>query len=234
MVTSNTIDAMAIPIYIMDGDNIQENTLFHGTDRRVIEMSDNERMEYLDDCSRSIDYLWPFYEPIYKKDLTIGVLKERLISDEDISVWYNLCNALTCNNARLNGNQSYQYGDFYLTTEEWKAENYARRAFAGGEKGLIAYRMYDAAQRIKFDNWYPSTEVARAFKRIKDFAECKEEPIVLAFNNLDIKYMSDAKGRPIMVGVFQDLRYTKPIDLNLYEAKNHLDRYFSTRDLVIR
>ena len=39
--------------------------LYHGTDARLISMSESERCEYLSDCQKVIDYLWDIYKPYY-------------------------------------------------------------------------------------------------------------------------------------------------------------------------
>lgn len=43
---------------------------YHGTDARIIEMAEKERIQYLEDCNSVIDYLYPFYLPLLKKDRT--------------------------------------------------------------------------------------------------------------------------------------------------------------------
>ena len=46
---------------------IKSIPFYHGTDARMIEMSETERQQYLDDCNRIIDYLSPFYLPLLEE-----------------------------------------------------------------------------------------------------------------------------------------------------------------------
>ena len=39
-------------------------TLYHGTDARIIEMTNEERRQYLDDCNLVIDNLHPLFKPL--------------------------------------------------------------------------------------------------------------------------------------------------------------------------
>ena len=38
--------------------------LYHGTDARIIEMSEEERVQYLQDCNLVIDALHPLFKPL--------------------------------------------------------------------------------------------------------------------------------------------------------------------------
>ena len=157
--------------------------LYHGTDMRIVQMSEEERSALRNDCETASQYLWEILS-IYKDDSDfISRVKE------DPVRWYNLENAITCYNACLNGNRQYQYDVFHLTTTRIKAEHYAIRSFAFGEIRLIPYRMYDAIKQIDLKEWNPDNKVEKAIEHIVNFAEEYNEkrPVVFEFNNLDFE-----------------------------------------------
>lgn len=43
-------------------------TLYHGTDARMLEMSEAERKQYLADCNLAIDALFPFFKPLFQQE----------------------------------------------------------------------------------------------------------------------------------------------------------------------
>ena len=124
-----------------------------------------------------------------------------------------------------NGNQQYQYGDLYLTSSRIKAENYARRSFAGGELGLIAYRMISALEVLSFDNLYSDQNISSVIQMIKSFAEDEvaKSPVVVKAYNLEPKCLLTDEGKIIDwessdSHIFQDYRYTQKVKLDLKYA----------------
>ena len=118
---------------------------YHGTDAWMVMMSEAERFEYKQVCSMAIAYLWTLYHPFHEKDMMLRDLMPALKYDEDPTMYLNLMSAMNCLGGMMSGNGLYQYDAFYLTTLHGRAESYARRAFAGGEYALTAFRMYQAA-----------------------------------------------------------------------------------------
>lgn len=53
----------------VNNDNIMNENLdlnlYHGTDARIISMSETERNAYLSNCQKVIDYLWDTYKPYH-------------------------------------------------------------------------------------------------------------------------------------------------------------------------
>ena len=193
---------------------------YHGTDARMVIMSEVERRQYKQACMTAIDYLWPFFEPYYQRDVMVKELKEPLGYYDDRALYANLHDALTRKHARMTGNQLYQYDCFYVTNLRGRAKSYAFRAFAGGEIGLTAYRMYQAALKIGFPQWAPSAEVEAALKQISDFAHQPAQPVLFAFDRLELDYLQDEDGSAIDDFSFlpQNARYNKAVVLDIAKA----------------
>ena len=194
---------------------------YHGTDLRLAKLSDEERAIYKKDCMQVIDYMWQFFGPIYQRDAMIKELKEPLDFYEDSTLYYNLQDALTRNNARKIGNQLYQYDCFYLTSLKKFAKDYAYKGFAGGEIGLTAYRMIEAANKIKFDGTKLSNDIRASIDRITTFAETPAQPVIFVFNNLEKEYIEMEDGSKIdwsRKRRIQNIRYTNPIIFDTNKA----------------
>lgn len=170
--------------------------LYHGTDARIIRMPDDERNRYMNSCHAVVNYLWQFFETTYKENKT-AQYKEILSKVEDPNLYYNLLEKLAMVDMMKNGRQQYQYGDLYLTSREHTADNYAKRSFAGGEIGLIAYRMIQAAEIIGFDGLYDNSEAVADIDIVRRFSTNKNEPIVLKIRDLDPSFLQTDTGKPI-------------------------------------
>ncbi len=176
------------------------NTLFplyHGTDLRIAKMSKEERASFRTDCEKTVEALWNVYKPYLDANyFPRDTFKELFKGDKNKTRWYNLCNALTCYSARLNGNVQYQYDCFYLTNFREIAEDYARSSFAFGEIGLLPFRMFDAMRVLQFPEWSPNKEVADALNRIVDFAEDADHacPVIFEIYNLDFNHIEIERG----------------------------------------
>lgn len=46
-------------------------TLYHGTDMRILKMSDAEREKFKRDCINAIDYMWQFILPLDEEKVII-------------------------------------------------------------------------------------------------------------------------------------------------------------------
>ena len=170
--------------------------LYHGTDARIIRMSDDERKRYMNSCHSVVNYLWPFFETTYKENKT-AQYKEILSKVGDSNLYYNLLEKLAMVNLMRKDQQQYQYGDLYLTSRENTADNYSKRSFAGGEIGLIAYRMIQAAEIIGFDGLYNNSEVVADIEMVQRFSTIKNEPVVLKIRDLEPSYLQTDTGEPI-------------------------------------
>lgn len=212
-------------------------TLYHGTDARVVAMSIAERKQFLDNCRNALNSLWELYEPLYmvseEFDITTNVFpklfpkrkiddyKELLMSKNEY-IYHNLLEKLFMIDSWKKGIQQYQYGDLYLTSFEMKAEKYALRSFAGGELGLMVYRLVEAADIIGLD--YSQTKDRKAIEQVMDFAkdESKEEPVVIMLPDVPIKNLLSDSGMPLdetIATLIQDFRYVGDYYLDLKMAR---------------
>lgn len=206
---------------------------YHGTDARMIEMSETERQQYLGDCNGIIDYLSPLYFPlleevpceIERQGQIIKIFKTRLevyykdlLNEKGEQYLYeNLYEKLNMLQWKNNNAGLYQYGDFYLTTNKRMALDYARRSYAGGEIALIAYRLIQGSDIINFADFNPGKDRIRIIERIKEFAkEGNERPVIVTFNNIDMDYLIREDGIPLTkdaITILSNFRYLRPQDL---------------------
>ena len=113
--------------------------LYHGTDARIVMMTDDERQQYLDHCENVIDYLFPFYDKLATIFKTVQdeyqgqlIFIDRCLLDvrfkdklEQIpGLFSNLHKSITLIQARNRGNGQYQYGSFYVSISTG-GKNYA-------------------------------------------------------------------------------------------------------------
>ena len=213
-------------------------TLYHGTDARIIEMSAKERKSYFDDVKNVIDCLWNLLKPYmqnvyYDKHINgqvIKVLEPKLYEYKELItikygevLWYNIYEKLLMLSTRDDGNEYYQYGSLYLTNLKIKAGNYARRAFAGGELGLIAYRLIQAAEILEQYDFTENDAVMKSVNNVKAFAESSPKPVIIPITEIDINYLFSENGKDLIFvdGMLfsQCLRYTKPYNLCLDNAE---------------
>ena len=214
--------------------------IYHGTDARMIEMSDEERLQYLSYCNLVIDNLYPFFKPlmvnemievehkgqkIYVPKTLLEVRYKKLLDEKGEPFLYtNLFEKLTMVEARNNGSGLYQYDDVYFCSSKTKAMHYSCRSYAGGETGLMAYRLIQGAEIIGFDNLYNTEEVKKAAEIIKDFAkEGNERPAIVTMDEYDINSLFLEKGTPLSKLDLEEwhksknkchisFRYTGPVD----------------------
>ena len=170
--------------------------LYHGTDARIVKMSDEERYNYIKTCHAVVSYLWDFFKPLYR-ERKLEQYKEVLSPKDNPYLYANVYEKLSMVDMMNNGCQQYQYGDLYLTSRDNSAYNYARRSFAGGEIGLIAYRMIETAEIIGFDGLYENKAAVADIETVKQFALEENEPVIIKVKNLDPKYLQTDTGEPI-------------------------------------
>ena len=217
-------------------------TLYHGTDARILSMSKEERLQYKKECDLIIDTLYPFFQPLLKWEKTeIKVdgktifgyeyplkLKYGKILNEKggIYMYQNLFEKLAMIDCRNNNAGLYQYENLYLCSSKLTAASYATSSFAGGEMGLIAYRLIQGADIINFENFRPNSNIQSIMNKIREFAkEGNEKPAIVTIENIDVDYLSFEDGKPIEKDNFAEwleprrkrqlkFRYTKPLELS--------------------
>lgn len=217
-------------------------TLYHGTDARILSMSKEERLQYKKECDLIIDTLYPFFQPLLKwKKTEIKVdgktifgyeyplkLKYGKILNEKggMYMYQNLFEKLAMIDCRNNNAGLYQYENLYLCSSKLTAASYATSSFAGGEMGLIAYRLIQGADIINFENFRPNSNIQSIMNKIREFAkDGNEKPAIVTIENIDVDYLSFEDGKPIEKDNFAEwleprrkrqlkFRYTKPLELS--------------------
>lgn len=220
----------------------QTITLYHGTDARILEMTKEEKEQYIKDCNLVIDALFPFYKSlltyekieskdslgrkIYVFEYALKMKYEKLLNEKGGQYMYlNLYEKVMMIDSRNNNSGWYQYNDLYLCSSKIDAMDYARRSFAGGETGLNAYRLIQGAEIIGFEKVCQDPKVKHTAERIIDFAkEGNERPAIVTIDNVDVNYLLYEDGRALdkddlhgfdrMEGHHLKYRYTKPVELN--------------------
>lgn len=222
-------------------ENLDLN-LYHGTDARLIAMSKSERCEYLADCNKVIDYLWNIYKPyhltyedvetefngnkVYDSVSKLKIYyKDYITERSDKNLWFNIFDKLSMLQAKEHGNKQYQYGDLYLTGDKNKAIRYAYSLFAGGETGLIAYRLIQGAEIIGWIDTDKQCDIYELIGKIKSFATSEPKPVVLKVKDIDVDKLLLDNGRPLSSTDFTmidclDFRYACDCDLSNGNIEN--------------
>lgn len=211
--------------------------LYHGTDARLIKMPHNTLCTYIKDCNMVIDCLWPVFKPYWESEDVSTVIngQVRVINQFKIEKYKDvlnrhseglyifLSNRMITLEAREKGNELYQYGALYLTTDRYKAKRYAMNAFGGGEIGTTSYCLIQAAEALGWDVWKNNSKLANAIKNIKSFAETKPEPVIIPVTDIDFEHLCSQDGSKIYCidedTMPQDLRYTKEYRISLDNAE---------------
>ncbi|MBR5674276.1 MAG: hypothetical protein IKW97_07740 [Muribaculaceae bacterium] len=205
----------------IDLENI-DLELYHGTDAKVVRMTDDERKAHKTFCKRAIEYLYPLYLKTYY-DSSTGIFSvNKMELDNEINVDINR-ECLGRYRKMLRGHQLYQYPDnvVYLATLA-SAESYARKSFAGGEFGYIAYFLIKTAQNVELPGFDPDPEMENAIQHVLEFGEQKKEPVIFRFtinNDIDIEYLRDENGEFLPGANQGSFRYIGPIKLDLAKAE---------------
>ena len=120
----------------MNSINTVPITLYHGTDKKLLDYSEKERIEIQKLCNQISDYCYyrflddglSIYSPTNYKTKR---------GAEFGDYWYHFLDAFQKYDSRKKGSNLYQYGFLYLTGDRKKAENYARNAYIMGEQGSV-------------------------------------------------------------------------------------------------
>ena len=214
--------------------------LYHGTDARMLAMTREERSAFMSSVDIAITAMWQVYQPYFSNMVQseivlpwgakgyVMVREFERFKDcfDNPNDYNNLCEALMMQEARVNGSSDYQYGSLYLTGSWNKASRYAYRAFAGGEIGLLAYRMIKALEVLKLSKWNPDSEVLLAINRVLAFAEAETgpTPAVVTIDGVSFRDLLTEKGMPLQTELSDEIisvmsfRYLPSIDLSLYKV----------------
>lgn len=227
---------------------LKHKEFLHGTDARILAMSKQERAKLRDICIRLSNALWEFYEPLLENHYGRGYgfqgiecyIRKFIENDGTYPKYYNLRDKLACWSAKRNGNLEYQYeyDCTYLTTEDWKACDYARRAAQFGEVGAVANTLFDGFTKIfppSFVEHVKNIVSIADVTTLLDFVNGKAEPIILSIpvTSIDTNNLECADGKDInIVGNYEtDFRYNSDLNLNNFGYES-LDSFIKTRNVI--
>ena len=173
--------------------------LFHGTDAKIVKLSTQERMAFLNSCRDFIDFAVPFF----------SVLPEECPNGLNPNVFRSIPCAIQDARERHNGNMQYQYGDIYLTRYASDAFGYAMRAWAGGELARDAYSLAKGADYLRLEGWSPDGRMKNIMERIISFAEIPANPVAfyIPTEHLDLEKLKEFRGGPVDWDVAALFRY---------------------------
>lgn len=182
--------------------------LYHGTDAKMIRMSKEERQEHRTYCKQAIEYLYPVFKANYYDGNSGYYWGDIDKTNLDKETAYYLKDVLDCYRRMLNDHPLYQYPEdvIFLTSNPANAEGYAKRSFAGGEFGYIAYYMCKAANML-FPDLKPDKETSSAIKYVLEFGNKEREPKIMTVKNFEIKLLKDENGGSILDSVNDSFRY---------------------------
>lgn len=169
---------------------------YHGTDRRLLEMSASERLKMRDCIERINSFIWPYLEPYDPIHSQCGNYTLYKILKNDEVLMYNLLDKMVCWEKHLKGDSKYQYQKegIYLAAHKVRAANYARRASCYGEIGAIAYTFLKAIEKIKPINWNPSENIKADIEFFLQFKNEKPQPVIVHIKGLPIEKIESWKG----------------------------------------
>ena len=220
-------------------------TLYHGTDARILSMSKEERSSFLTDIDIALDYLWTIWEPLIQKTMirelrwpngefkgTVPISflesrKQQFIDAGQEILYKNLYEKVSMFSWTKEGAELYQYGALYVTMSKKTAADFARRSFAGGERGLIVYRMLEGIAFLGIPLGNPDKRTTDAIQRVKAFADANDAaPVIVTLKDVAPCDLLTESGKPAdaMLQLVLDsgiliepsFRYVKEIELSLF------------------
>lgn len=202
--------------------------MYHGSDLKIVSMSQEERIVYKNKCLALAEYLWPNFSECLQLGNFYRELKTRVSNDIGLSYWNNLWYAINCFSGYKNNSESYRYDNdvIYLTNLKYRAEDYARKAFAGGELGMIAYRFQEMAAYIGIDLSTIPHNLQSALEEMRLIGDSTPKPILFTIQNYDIDKLKFENGKSvpeIFLSLLDDnsggsFRYYGKIDFDLTHA----------------
>ena len=202
--------------------------MYHGSDLRIVSMSQEERIAYKNKCLILAEYLWPNFSECLQLGDYYRELNARVSNDVGLSYWNNFWYAINCFSGYKNNSESYQYDNdvIYLTNLKYRAEDYARKAFAGGESGMIAYRFQEMAAYIGFDLSTTPHNLQSALEEVRLMGDSTPKPVLFTIENYDIDKLKFENGKSVSEIILSSLddnfggsfRYYGKIDFDLASA----------------
>ena len=216
-------------------------TLYHGTDDRILKMSDEERKAFKNDCIMVSDYLWSIFKPYYETNTMVPInlpgyegctgmerklyeFKDAFEYDKSPDDYITLCYALSRQDARISGNEQYDYSHIYLSNQIERAKSYARRSSAFGEIGLTTLQLIEGEKKINLPEFNPDEKTIAAINKISSFAKEDAIPVVVELSDYDPETILFDNGRPLkwkLVNERVTLSLRCIVDIKLNELKKY-------------
>ena len=205
-------------------------------------MSKEERQQYKADAKIAINYLSSIFNS-YKENkrretVLIGgfrqitevskftEFKARFEKAGKLNIYNQLNSKLAMVESWKAGAEWYQYNCIYLCVSKWKAENYARNAFAGGEFGSMAYWLIKGTDFLQLPEYNPPANIKSIIDKIRAFGDSKPQPVVITINNINREDLLLENGMNVPWDVYDNMpdgdfsfRYLKDITLDLSNAE---------------
>ena len=167
---------------IMNSIDTVPITLYHGTDKKLLDYSEEERIAIQKLCTQISDYCYYLFLDDGLSIFSPTNYKIKRGSEIGDS-WSYFLNAFQKYDTRKKDSPLYQYDFLYLTGDRKKAENYARNANIMGEQGIVAYWLYVAASRV-WDLQRTSQDLVELIESFQILTTKPSIPILLTFTNI--------------------------------------------------
>ena len=158
--------------------------LYHGTDKKILRMPEKEREKRAFLCKQIADYS---YSILQKNDVVVSPYTEKQKKAKEVlsDIWFDLWNqGIIRYTGWMNKNPLYQYDYLYVSNNYDRAVSYAKNSFIFGERGNVAYWLYQGAKR--FNDFFTEMpdEIKISLKTFTDVAVEKREPVVVILEKL--------------------------------------------------
>ena len=180
---------------VMNSINTVPITLYHGTDKKLLDYSEKERSEIQKLCTQISDYCYYRFLDDGLSIFSLSNYKTKRGSEIG-DRWSQFLSAFQKYDSRKKNSTLYQYGSLYLTGDRKKAEGYARNSFIMGEQGIVAYWLYVAASRV-WDLKRTSQDLVEMFESFESLTTKPSIPIVLTFTNIPKDDLLSERGEEI-------------------------------------
>ncbi|MEE1059787.1 MAG: hypothetical protein U0K92_10490 [Treponema sp.] len=201
--------------------------LYHGTDRKVLSMSYEERTSAKNSAFALINYYYNVFiqngfefkdyritsKPEYDKHKQELREKLRIFERETWDAYTVAC---------LLNKPDYQYESFYLTGDYDKACRYAKRAAYFGEIGSVAYRLWHGATLLNYTSELNTIE--SDLQKLQSIWELPNKPVLIKFPDLEKNQLLNERGEELFNSNLPDSLYTK-LSFRLKETPNDLSDY---------
>lgn len=176
--------------------------LYHGTDERLLRMSEEERQAYFKALDTAMDYVYKAFKDLnFCSCSSIDGIREIVkslhmeLGDEPLLELYS---ALTVTGGWIAGCPFLIFRKLCATNSRERAVGYARASFAGGDLAAKTYYLIEMAEYLRLPGYDPQGEAKAAIETVKDFAdEKKAMPVLVRFEICDPDQLEHQGGEEV-------------------------------------